>query len=198
MTRFFALISCALLLVGCRAPTPSMNVFAPYGSATVPPPGTGAIGGSGNYYAPPTPPANVPGQAVPSQPGVSPPVATPGYGAVTSPAATDASQLAMSGEPTPAVRPSTVAQASYQPGSTAAPSSTLRIKSMPVSDATATAEPQQFTPESAPINIADLPPAGANQVPSLLRILNSRSSTNEPTPATTTPPTPSTGTWTTR
>ncbi len=47
MTRLLAIISLALLLLGCRAPTPSMNVFAPYGSATVPPPPTGAIGTPG-------------------------------------------------------------------------------------------------------------------------------------------------------
>lgn len=40
-------------LTGCHAPKPSFNFLAPYGSPTVPPPPTGAVGTSPDYYASP-------------------------------------------------------------------------------------------------------------------------------------------------
>lgn len=40
-------------LTGCHAPKPSFNFLAPYGSPTVPPPPTGAVGTSPGYYASP-------------------------------------------------------------------------------------------------------------------------------------------------
>ena len=43
-----------LALSGCRAPMPSFDLLAPYGTSRVPPPGTGSIGTGGNYYTPPT------------------------------------------------------------------------------------------------------------------------------------------------
>ena len=56
MLRIVGTAWLAVFLVGCRAPTPSFNVLAPWGSATVPPPPTGSVGTSADYYAPPTPP----------------------------------------------------------------------------------------------------------------------------------------------
>ncbi len=129
MMRLLATISLALLLMGCRAPTPSMNVFAPYGSATVPAPPTGTIGGSGGYYAPQSPATTVPNQPLPTQPPASPPPSTPGYGNLSPPATAGTALLGMSGEPTPAAGSFAVAQASFEPGSTAGGgSSSLRIK----------------------------------------------------------------------
>ena len=47
---------CALLItcvaMGCRAPMPSFNIFAPYGPGRVPPPCTGSYGAPANYYRP--------------------------------------------------------------------------------------------------------------------------------------------------
>ena len=55
MTRCAAAL-CALLIIcvamGCRAPMPSFNVFAPYGPGRVPPPCTGSYGAPANYYRP--------------------------------------------------------------------------------------------------------------------------------------------------
>lgn len=56
MMRVVGLLVAGLFLAGCRAPTPSFNVLAPWGSETVPPPPTGSVGTSADYYAPPTPP----------------------------------------------------------------------------------------------------------------------------------------------
>ena len=56
MRRFLAAAILMSFLVGCHAPTPSLNDLTPYGSATVPAPATGTVGTSGDYYAPPTPP----------------------------------------------------------------------------------------------------------------------------------------------
>ena len=55
MTRCVTIVAIAWMLVGCRAPAPSFDVLAPYGSPTVPPPRTGAVGTAGQYYAPTTP-----------------------------------------------------------------------------------------------------------------------------------------------
>lgn len=46
-------ISALFGLAGCHAPTPSFNLLAPYGSPTVPPPPTGAVGTSPDYYGAP-------------------------------------------------------------------------------------------------------------------------------------------------
>ncbi len=196
MTRLLAITSLVLVLVGCRAPTPSMNVFAPYGSATVPPPPTGAIGNSGSYYAPQ------------GSSGAAGQVTSPATGGATGSGVQfqtgtpPASFMGTNNVPTPAVGRPAVAQASFEPGTTAGTnlsqatadstlsssstplppgnsshsSSTLKLNGMRVNDATTSTEPQQFTPSTAPINIADLPPANASQTPSFLRILNSRSS----------------------
>lgn len=43
-----------ILLAGCHAPKPSFNVLAPYGSPRVPPPPTGAVGTSSDYYSSPS------------------------------------------------------------------------------------------------------------------------------------------------
>ncbi|MBP89848.1 MAG: hypothetical protein CMJ64_24605 [Planctomycetaceae bacterium] len=43
-----------LVLSGCRAPMPSFDLLAPYGTSRVPPPGTGTIGTGGTYYTPPS------------------------------------------------------------------------------------------------------------------------------------------------
>ena len=41
-----------LILSGCRAPMPSFDLLAPYGTSRVPAPGTGTIGTGGAYYSP--------------------------------------------------------------------------------------------------------------------------------------------------
>ncbi len=67
-------------LIGCRAPAPSLDVLAPYGSAVVPPPGTGTVGTLGNYYGAPkagaaAPPATPPGNLLPPPSAVPPGIA---------------------------------------------------------------------------------------------------------------------------
>ncbi len=207
-----ALLALLALLAGCRAPTPSMNVFAPYGSATVPPPPTGTLGNGAGYYSSPTTPPNAPA----TPPATALPPAGAGYGAIPSTASGTATLASAMGEPTPATRAYGVAQASYQPGSTsgtglsgiAAPGtsgavdsadespSTLRIKGMPVNDATVPAEPQAGSASANPTDLATLPAANASS-PSLLRIISSRSSTGT-VPANASPTPPSTGNWQTR
>ena len=205
MMRCVAIFAIAWLMVGCRAPAPSFNLLAPYGSATVPPPRTGAVGAAGQYYAPTTPagqsPATVPTApttatpaVVPQSPTAAPPVSYMG-----------AAHEGLSAETT------SVAQASYEPGSTrqsptpattvtddvlppdsttrpdreatgSSSTSTLQLNGMRVNDATQLAEPQRFDPASEPVNIASLPNANAN-TPSFLRFISPKSGTTNGTSA---------------
>jgi len=57
MTRFIVAGLVAAFFAGCRAPTPTISDFAPFGSTTVNPPSTGAIGSAGSYYPSNTSPA---------------------------------------------------------------------------------------------------------------------------------------------
>jgi hypothetical protein len=73
MLRSAAILLVAWSAIGCRAPKPSFNVFAPYGSSRVPPPPTGSMGNPGAYYQPPG--ARPPGSQSPAtnpQPSTSP------------------------------------------------------------------------------------------------------------------------------
>ncbi len=57
--RLIAVVAmAAFALSGCRAPMPSFDGFAPFGSTRVPPPPTGAYKQAGNYYS--AAPANAP------------------------------------------------------------------------------------------------------------------------------------------
>ena len=76
MTRYVAIFAVAWMLVGCRAPAPSFDLLAPYGSPTVPPPRTGSIGTAGTYYAPTTPGTQSPA-TVPTAPTTTTPAVTP-------------------------------------------------------------------------------------------------------------------------
>jgi hypothetical protein len=217
MTRYVAIFAVAWTLVGCRAPAPSFDLLAPYGSPTVPPPRTGSIGTAGTYYAPTTPgtqsPATAPTAPTTTTPAVMPP---------SQPVAPPVSYMGTSNE-TLSGGTTSVAQASYQPGSTrqvdapattvtdevlpshsttqsgspaTASSSTLRLNGMRVNDATQYAEPQQFNPAREPINIANLPSANAS-TPSFLRFINPKSGTSSGT-VTPNPPATSSGAWQTR
>jgi hypothetical protein len=50
MKRFAAFSALIMLLGGCRAPMPTIDLLAPYGSPRVPPPGTGTYGSPNSYY----------------------------------------------------------------------------------------------------------------------------------------------------
>ena len=59
--RWYILAVLGLVSIGCRAPAPTLDPFAPYGARVIPPPATGSIGSTNGYYQPP--PAGIPGAA---------------------------------------------------------------------------------------------------------------------------------------
>ncbi len=115
MTRYAAILVAAWMLVGCRAPAPSFDVLAPYGSPTVPAPRTGAIGTSGTYYAPMNqgtqPTATAP--VTPSPQGTTTPTAPPSSQPVAPP-----SSFMGASDTTLAAGAPDVSMASYQAGAT--------------------------------------------------------------------------------
>jgi hypothetical protein len=179
MMRYVLIVVLSAGVIGCRAPAPSLDVLAPYGSAVVPPPGTGTVGTLGNYYGAPNP-----GAAAPTAP-----LATPPQNLSPPPA---------SAAPGPApVAPSGVAPASYQSDATrvTAPlsggspldgellptdssprpavddSNPLRLNGMPVNDATAYEEPSSLPAAGSTTGTAGQSPTGGN-APSFLRFIN--------------------------
>ncbi len=153
MSRLLATTCLGLvLMVGCRAPTPSMNSLIPYGSATVPSPSTGTVGTSTDYYS------------------------SPNGGGATNPAA------GLQGSNGSLSSPATITDRAVQPASftagvpteasptafTASGGSTLQLNGMPLNDAT-TVSAQQPLPSGTPTNLSQLP--SATSAPSLLRIL---------------------------
>ncbi|MHB0956125.1 MAG: hypothetical protein ACYC0X_07060 [Pirellulaceae bacterium] len=191
MTRYVAIVVAAWMLAGCRAPAPSFDVLAPYGSPTVPAPRTGAIGTSGTYYAPMNqgaPPAG-PAPVAPLSPDAAPPVFAPQSQRLVPPASymgaadttsadgtTDVSmasyQAVASHQVPPPVRTSMDEQSSQAVvGPEAGSSSTLKLRGMPVNDGTQPDEPQSFTPAGEPVNISSVPPGTSNS-PSFLRFIN--------------------------
>ncbi len=219
MTRYAAILVAAWMLVGCRAPAPSFDMLAPYGSPKVPAPRTGAIGTSGTYYAPMnqgtqptvTAPVNpsLPGTAVPNgTPSSQPAAPNMGASATTMAAGTPDVSMAsyQAGAPHQVTPPATtivggpsfpgaVADASDEASSS---SSTLKLSGMPVNDATQPGEPQSFSPAGEPVNISSLPSANSN-APSFLRFINPKTGASNGT-VTAAPPasTATTGTWQTR
>lgn len=213
MSRVVVVALLVALSSGCRAPQPSFNFLAPYGSPTVPPPPTGSVGVSGDYYAPPAAGA-APAAGAPPASGVGAPSGAAGTGTqFQSGSPPTGSFMGSSHTPTLSRNTSNIALASYeskdlpqalpasQPGEdppttqTSDNASTLRLGGMPVNDATQLSAPQPFEPSGTPINLADLPSAPA---PSLLRILNPGASytSGTPTPATPMPATPTpAATW---
>src|SRR3972149_1614589 len=115
MTRYVAIFVAAWMLAGCRAPVPSFDFLAPYGSPTVPAPRTGSIGTSGTYYAPMTqgtqPAATAP--VIPSASGTTAPVFPP----PSQPQVPPSSYMGASNAPLED-EASNVALASYQAGPT--------------------------------------------------------------------------------
>jgi len=217
MTRSMAIVLCVCTLIGCRAPAPSWNFLAPYGSPTVPPPRTGAVGTGGTYYAPTTPDPQAPAvNGAISAPGAG--VMPPAAGGVVPPAPpsvsfSDAANDAISRDDRE------VAAASYEPGSThgsdtltritddvplpassaraGESSSTLQLDGMRVSDATKLDEPQQFRPAGEPTNIASLPNAESN-APAFLRFINPKPGNTAPTGTPTPAVPPPSGAWQSR
>ena len=59
MKRLCPLLLAILVFTGCHAPMPSFNLLAPYGSTTIPPPGTGAASPD-TYYQPNRQPSSTP------------------------------------------------------------------------------------------------------------------------------------------
>jgi hypothetical protein len=49
MMRYATGLIAVMCLVGCRAPAPSFNAFAPYGTPHVAPPTTGSVGTPNSY-----------------------------------------------------------------------------------------------------------------------------------------------------
>ena len=200
-----------MVLAGCRAPAPSFNAFAPYGSPHVPPPTTGSVGTPGSYYQAP---ATAPSGAPPVQP---PTTMSPTLGTqpTTSPPSTWGTPPTTTMPPTLGTQPPTyngasnqagptaasgVAQASYQQPATGASrsvlvsgstssSSSLQLNGMRVNDGTQPAEPQSFTPASSGlVEISDLPPANPNQPPTTMRVI-------QPTTTSTSTATSSSNSW---
>lgn len=220
MARYVAILITACLLVGCRAPTPSFNVLAPYGSPTVPPPRTGTVGTAGQYYAPTAPAVQSPAAPPATLPATAPvdssqsfPAAPP---AATPPAAPPVSYMgAVQDGLTDQAVP--VAQASYELGSTGADSlpaamvsddplpidtlmqadeptasspSTLQLAGMRVNDATQLAEPRPFTPTEEPVRLASRSTTSAS-TPSFLRFISPKAGISSQTPASAQSPAPS-------
>ena len=207
MARYVTILIAACLLVGCRAPTPSFNVLAPYGSPTVPPPRTGAVGTAGQYYAP-TAPAGQSPAALPATAPVGSPQSVPAAPPAAPPAVPPVSYMgAVQDDLTDQAVP--VAQASYEPGSTLADSlpattvsddplpidtlaqadeaatsspSTLQLAGMRVNDATQVAEPRPFTPTEEPVHLASRSTTSVS-TPSFLRFISPKSGTSSQTSA---------------
>lgn len=196
MFRSAAIVVICVSFMGCRAPKPSMNVFAPYGSSRVPPPATGSMTNPNAYYQPPNgaPPAQAPTQTpagATTAPSLGSPVpagSTPGF-------------LGASQEPTPADPSQPVALAAFEveatdDGSTHANAataegeleplpaqsisantgSTLNLRGMPVNDATNVGDPRGTSEQEEQAVVAKSETARS---PSLLKIINRRSASTE-------------------
>jgi len=175
MDRLLLLVLVAAL--GCRAPMPAFNPLAPYGSTRVPPPATGNVNQPNSYYSPTgqpasgqptltTPPrtgypANPPGNGWSAQP--SPPTTTTASASQTTlPSASvvpaPASGVALASYPAavvpPPEKPSSSAPVTMN--STSSDAAALRLRGMPVNDATRQ-EPQPFLPSGQVIDITELP-----------------------------------------
>ena len=172
----FALLTAAALLCGCNNSQQTLNPWAPYGSCRVPAPATNQAGAGGVYYQS----ANPPRTAVPTI------RASSGTPAASAPQQSNAAQVVTSGAwlPTsdqpaaPANADSTVAPVTFNATTNAATSeqgtttsggsasSTLRLKGMPVNDATQAAQPAEpapFTPatQATPLSQVPVAPAGS-------------------------------------
>lgn len=170
MNRTAVLLLGLVALAGCKNQMSSQNWLAPLGSSRVPPPGTNAHQGTAPYYNGTAPAATLPaggtatpGAVVPASGATASP--TLPHGSAMSPTSAAANPLAGNWQPvgtgvsasiaTPA---SSAIDAAVQPASFSAPvdaassgasGSTLRLKGMPVHDATGQAapgEPAAFQP----------------------------------------------------
>ncbi len=208
-------VAAVILLCGCRAPAPSFNAFAPFGSSRVPPPPTSVYQHSGQYYQAPAsgqalpnqntgttvapnsgsapaslqpPPANL--VSPPALGAIAPVGSLPGFvgvgnspGGSVAPASYQAPVAVRShvaNGPGAAVLPPSTTASSPPPGpasnaakpATPSSSSKLKLKGMPVNDATQIDRPAaQVMPPGAPVEISQLPPASGNRVSSLLHIV---------------------------
>jgi hypothetical protein len=184
MKRVAFVFLLSFAFVGCRAPMPSANLLAPYGSKCVTPPPTGSINASGNYYTP----ATTPSSTVPFGTGfrqtpnnrwsnLDEPNATR-VASTNSPAAQrDASTSKVIG-----AEDLDVALTSHQTPATVVPATTIiertgpirivqsdsrsvaavpRLRGMTVTDATQSREPRQFNPTGRVVAISELPDAPA-------------------------------------
>lgn len=190
------LVFCALsvLLVGCRAPAPSFDMLAPYGSPTVPPPATGRVGTAGGYY-PPATPSPPPAGAIPSpSPMTTPlPASTPQSPAVLPPGA----YMGASTAPYTTLSDARVAPASFDAqrftdgdsparasggelvfsplprGGTTGAASSLRLNGMRATDATQLGEPHEFMPPRDTLPLLPSAPGGLSTPQSYLRVIDS-------------------------
>lgn len=161
MKRMAVSMLMLLMGVGCRAPMPTFNPLAPYGSTRVPPPSTGSLQAPTSYYNPSSQPASGT---------VSPPTLTapPRTGFQASPPTGNASGAAATSSPNQSVTlashempvaTAAVVQPSGSVSTSGASSNanTLRLRGMPVNDATRPQEPAPFVPSGQMLDISQLP-----------------------------------------
>ena len=209
MMRYATGLIAVMCLVGCRAPAPSFNAFAPYGTPHVPPPTTGSVGTPNSYYQAPSglppaqPSAQPPTTGLPTTPLPTTPLPTTPTGPTAPTLGTPpTTPLPTYGASTETAGMSGVAQASYQQpvdgtrsvlvnGSQG--STTLNLNGMHVNDATGPTEPQAFTPDGTEmVEISQLPPATpTTRSPSVIRVI-------QPTTTSTSSATSSSGNWQSR
>jgi hypothetical protein len=188
MTRIAITLAITLLATGCRAPMPSMNVLAPYGTPRVPAPTTGSYGGPSTYYQAPPGTYQAPAGTYQTPPSTfqTPSVTIPPIGTgVRNPSSLNHSGWTIShgsldrnvATPIPSAKPvgvrgRSVQQANFEQEVALSPSqnslrspgdpSTPRFRGMPVNDATRAREPARFRPPSDAIDISQLPRPGQN------------------------------------
>jgi hypothetical protein len=183
MMRYVLIVALSAGVIGCRAPAPSLDVLAPYGSAVVPPPGTGTVGTLGNYYGPAQQGAAAP-TAIPTAPMAAPPQqlvpppasAAPGIAPVPPSGVAPAS---FQFDATPVIAPLSggshvdeqVRPATSSSVPSADDSNPLRLNGMPVSDATAYEDPSSFPSAGNSAGTAGQTPTAGN-APSFLRFIN--------------------------
>lgn len=193
------LIACLVIvsgLSGCRGSQTSYNTLAPFGASRVPPPSTNYFNASGPYYNRQSSPQT----ATPAAPG-STPAASPSAGGTsgqvmsnTSASNSEASwgspvRQTVAGSTSPALSASSPASGiqavSYQ--AVADGGSALRLKGMPVNDATTggpVSEPARFVPAGATVELAQLPPAapGAAASPASATVMASAQASDQSVP----------------
>jgi len=196
MKRYWAIALITCFLAGCRAPTPSMNFLAPYGSATVPAPPTGSVGTSNDYYAPPQPSSTTGGAPAGAASGdqsnnlrqLGPPPGNFVGASDPGDSPTDNSVVRASYDSAGHRSDDSSEPLNWNGSGTTSASSNLKLQGMPVNDATSAVRAQDSA-LADPINLSHLP--DARYAPSGLRILTpgtTRAGVRRGVPTPATPP----------